>query len=69
MHLVSPSNGVDCDGVGLAGDVGDEARAVGSAQLPHVDGVAKPAPVGRVVAEPVHSRVIRPVQVTCYPVG
>ncbi len=42
---------------------------VGTPQLSHIDGVAKSAPVCRIVAEPVHSGVIRPVQVPRHPIG
>ncbi len=50
-------------------NVCDEPGAVGTTQLSHVDGVAKLAPVCRIVAEPVHSGVIRPVQVPRHPIG
>ena len=66
---ILPSRRVDGDGIGLAGDVGHQPCAVGSLELPHVDGVAQLGPVCRVIAEPVHSRVIRPIDVARDPVG
>lgn len=65
----SPSGRVDGDGVRFSRYVGDETGAVGPLQLSHVDGVAQLGPVGRVVAEPVHPRVVRPVDVARDPVG
>lgn len=65
----SPSGRVDGDGVWFSRDVGDETGAVGPLQLTHVDGVAQLGPVSRVVAEPVHPRVVRPVDVARDPVG
>lgn len=65
----SPSGWVDCDGVRLSRYVGDEAGAVGPLQLSHIDGVSQFGPVGRVVAEPMHAGVVRPVDVACDPVG
>lgn len=37
--------------------------------MSHVDGVAQLGPVGRVVAKPVHPRVVRPVDVARDPVS
>lgn len=65
----SPSGRVDGDGVWFSRYVSDETGAVGPLQLSHVDGVAQLGPVGRVVAEPVHPRVVRPVDVARDPVG
>lgn len=60
---------VDRDGVGLPADVGHQAGAIGSLELAHIYRVAQLGPVGRVIAEPVHSRVIRPIDIARDPVG
>lgn len=65
----SPSGRVDGDGVRLSCDVGNQTGAVWSSQLAHVDGVAQLGPVCRVVAEPVHSGVVGPVNVARDPIS
>lgn len=65
----SPSGGVNGDGVRLSCNVGDQTGAVGSSQLAHVDGIAQLGPVCCVVAEPVHPRVVGPVNVARDPVS
>lgn len=46
-----------------------ESCTVRSVQLTHVDGVSQTSPMGRVVAEPMHSRMISPVNIPGNPVN
>lgn len=53
-YTVSPSDGIDCDGVRLARNVRYQPGAVGPFELSHVNRVSQLGPVGRIIAEPVH---------------
>lgn len=66
-HL--PSGWVDSDGIRFARYVSDQASAIWSLKLAHIYGITQFSPVGCVIAEPVHPRVIRPINVARDPVG
>lgn len=65
----SPSGRVNSDGVRLSCNVSNQAGAVWSPQLAHIDRIAQLGPVCCVIAEPVHSRVVGPVNIARDPVG
>lgn len=65
----SPSGRVNSDGVRLSCNVSNQAGAVWSPQLAHIDRIAQLGPVCCVIAEPVHSRVVSPVNVARDPVS
>lgn len=64
-----PSGRVNCNGVWLSCNVSNQAGAVWSSQLAHIDRIAQLGPVCCVIAKPVHSRVVRPINVACDPVS
>lgn len=59
---------IDSNCIWLSCNAGEEPGAVGSLQLPHIDGVPEAGPVGCVVAEPMHSGMISPVNIPSHPV-
>lgn len=65
----SPAGRVNSDGIWLSCNVSNQSGAVWSPQLAHVDRIAQLGPVCCVVAEPVHSRVVSPVNVARDPVS
>lgn len=67
-HHALPSDGIDSDGVGFPGDICDQTGTVGPTELAHINRVSESRPVGCVVAEPVHPRMVRPVNIPRHPV-
>lgn len=63
-----PLFGIDSNCIWLSCNAGEEPGAVGSLQLSHIDGVPEAGPVSCVVAEPMHSGMISPVNIPSHPV-
>lgn len=64
-----PFDWINGNGVRLSSYISYQTSAVGSLELAHINRVSQLGPVGCVIAEPVHSRVVRPVDISSNPIS
>jgi len=67
--MLLPFDWIDSNGIRLSCNVSYQTGAVGSLELPHINRVSKLGPVSSVITEPVHPRVVCPVDITSHPVS
>lgn len=68
-RMLLPLWWVDSDGVRLSCNVSYQTGAIWPSELAHVYRVSELSPVGCVIAEPVHPRVVCPIDISCNPVS
>lgn len=68
-RMLLPSGWVDSNGVRLSCNVSYQTGAIWPSELAHVYRVSELSPVGCVIAEPVHPRVVCPIDISCNPVS
>lgn len=64
-----PSFRIYSNSIGLASHISQQSGAVGAIELSYIDGVPQASPMSSIVAKPVHSRMISPINISCNPVN